>query len=149
MFAAVSRGAAAVVTLAALLNTSTAIAAAAPCTIANATPLSFDMSAIDSRRTVDGRASFTVTCPIARTESISLIYSHELLGSPTGASLRYDLYARADRTDVWGAGNDGAPVIRTFPAAEPTVVRVYARIPAQAPVAAGQFSDTIDVVMLP
>jgi len=75
---------------------------------------------------------------MAQTEIISLLYSHRMQGTvpgaAPGAALRYDLYTTPDRSVMWGNGTDGASITRAFAGGQPTIVYVYARIPAQAAV---------------
>ena len=117
------------------------------CTISNATPLSFD--AINTRNTSDGRASFVVTCPRTQATTISLIYSHHMKTGIPGAGLSYDLYATPNHAAIWGDGADGAPVSQTFSGGSPTILYIYARIPAHQQSDAGQFSDNIEIMTMP
>jgi spore coat protein U-like protein len=115
------------------------------CRISNVMPLEFE-AAYDPfiGRPTDGRASFTVTCNHVATVTLSLLYSHRLIGASGG--LHYDLSATPDRITVWGNGSDGATVTRAFPAGIPTVVQVYARIPARQRAAPGRLHDSLVVV---
>ncbi len=132
-----------------LLTTSALPSVARPlCVVSSTTPLTFD-TIFDESRPQDGRSSFSVTCSRTQTTMISLLYSHRMKGSGRGADLVYDLFATADRSSIWGSGGDGAPVTETFPAGIPTTIYIYARIPAHQQSAAGEFTDSIDIVTTP
>lgn len=118
------------------------------CMISNATPLTFD-AIFDERRPQDGRSSFTITCSRTQTTMISLLYSHRMKAAARGPDLVYDLFARPDRSSIWGSGGDGASVTQIFPAGRPTTVYVYARIPAHQHSVAGQFNDSIGILTTP
>jgi spore coat protein U-like protein len=118
------------------------------CTISNATPLTFDRI-YDADDPHDGRASFVVTCARTQTTMISLVYSHRMTSGTRGADLTYHLYATPDHSSIWGSGSDGVTVPQTFPAGQPTIMYIYARIPAHQQPVPGQFSDSIDIVTMP
>jgi spore coat protein U-like protein len=119
------------------------------CTISNVTPLEFDAEYDPFvGPPTDGRASFTVTCALPTTTTLSLLYSHRLTG-PSGTALRYDLSATPDRMTVWGNGSDGLTVTRSFPAVTPTTVYVYGRILPRQKDPPGRFNDSFLVVTGP
>jgi spore coat protein U-like protein len=118
------------------------------CTLSNATPLTFDRI-YDADHPHDGRASFVVTCARTQTAMISLLYSHRMTSGTRGSDLLYDLYATPDHSSIWGSGSDGVTVPQTFSAGQPTIIYIYARIPAHQQPAPGQFSDNIDIVTMP
>jgi len=137
------------VVLAASMASASPALAGAGCTISNATPLEFD-SEYDPfvGPPTNGRASFTVTCALPTSTTLSLLYSHRLTGV-SGAVLHYDLSATPDRMTVWGNGSDGLTVTRSFPAGTPTTVYVYARIPPRQKAPPGRFNDSFLVVTGP
>jgi spore coat protein U-like protein len=136
--------------LPALFVLTTAQTARAPlCTITNATPLTFNGPVGDPNRPSDGRASFTVTCAVTLTTSISLLYSHAMKGGEKASRLAYDLYADPQRSVIWGNGADGTIVRQTIAGGQPTTVYIYARIPPQQKPSAGRFTDSVEILTTP
>jgi len=132
-----------------ILAASTAPSLATPlCMLSNATPLTFD-SKYEADRPDDGRASFVVTCARTQTLLISLLYSHQMKSGTRGPDLTYDLYATPDHSSIWGSGGDGATVLQTFAAGRPTIVYIYARIPAHQQPTPGQLSDSVGIMTMP
>jgi spore coat protein U-like protein len=115
------------------------------CSISNETALSFG-TIYNPKLPQDGRASFVVVCARTQTVTISLLYSHRMRSATRGAELSYDLYSSAGRSSIWGAGGDGPSVSQTIVRGTPTTFSIYARIPAGQLPAAGDFTDTIEIV---
>jgi spore coat protein U-like protein len=137
------------VVLAASMGSASPALAGAACTISNATPLEFDITYNPFvGLPTDGHSSFTVTCSRPTTTTVSLLYSHRLTGV-SGAVLHYDLSATPDRMTVWGNGNDGLTVVRSFSGGTLTTVYIYARIPPRQKVAPGQFKDSLLILTGP
>lgn len=123
-------------------------AAAGGCALSDETPLTLAGSP-DSGGTLEGRASFVVTCARTQSVTISLVYSHRLRGAAAGTDLAYDLFATTGNAAVWGSGADGAPLTQTFSAGRPTRLFVYARVAARQHPAAGAYDDDLAIELLP
>ncbi len=136
------------IALAAFVATAAPAAAMSGCTLSDETPLALS-PASNSDGTLDGRASFVVTCARTQNVTISLVYSHHLRGALAGNDLAYDLFAATGPGAVWGSGGDGAPVTQMFMAGRPTRLFVYARVAGHQHPAAGSYDDDLAIQLLP
>lgn len=118
------------------------------CTLSDETPLTLAETS-NPDGSLDGRASFVVTCARTQSVTISLLYSHRLRGASASADLAYDLFATTGNAAVWGSGGDGAPLTQTFSAGRPTRLFVYARVAAHQHPVAGRYDDDLAIELLP
>ena len=65
--------------------------------------------------------------------------------SSDGSSLSYQLYQNSGRTDLFGTGADALSALLFEP--QSGFVNVYGRIPAGQAIAAGVYSDTINITL--
>lgn len=109
----------------------------------------FSSTAVDSTGTIDYSCNNNAhNISISLSQGSSSSFSPRTLrkGSET---LYYNLYRNAARTDIWGDGTGGTSVYtRGNPPNNTTVsLTIYASIPAQQDVSAGNYSDTVSAVI--
>jgi spore coat protein U-like protein len=63
----------------------------------------------------------------------------------SGGSLNYQLFRNSARSQVWGSGAEAQQVVLLVPGSGN--VPVYGRIPGSQNVAAGAYSDTVNVTL--
>jgi spore coat protein U-like protein len=112
----------------------------------------FGFSALDSTGNVTYRCTDvtefdTITIDISQGGALS--YAPRRMAAGT-ASLSYNLFLDAARTQVWGDGGGGETARygpTTPPEATNVSVTVYGRVPARQDVAVGSYSDTVTVTL--
>lgn len=74
--------------------------------------------------------------------SASLAQRHMTSGANT---LDYQLYRDSNRTDPWGDGSNGTSTFSGTGIGTPQQITVYGRVPSNASVSEGSYSDTVTV----
>jgi spore coat protein U-like protein len=123
--------------------------AGAACTISAATGPAFGSYDPLAPAPLDAAGSITYTCtPPRPTVQLSTgssgTYSARTLRSGS-ATIRYNLYLDAARTQVWGDGSGGTWTDRALPGNRTRTLPIYGRIPPLQDAVAGSYFDTIVV----
>lgn len=127
------------------------------CTIGILQPNDLDFGDTGSLATaINGQTSISLNCPANTTWRLGLNNgNHALSGQrrmagPAGNFVGYELYRDAGRTQRWGNDLAGGSDVASGSGpsqSNPLVLPVYGQVPAQAPVAAGTYSDTITITL--
>ena len=123
--------------------------ATAACTIST-TSVAFGQYNVFNATPTDSTGSITFLCSNAdRNIRVSLDQGSSGTFFPRtmrkgGESLPYNLYQNASRTMVWGNGSGGtSQYTNNRPRNEMITLTIYGRIPADADVSAGTYTDTV------
>jgi spore coat protein U-like protein len=143
-----------IVTAVWLIGASNAFAQGESCTI-SVTSVAFGSYNVFTLTTADSTGTIDYSCNNnAHNISISLSRGSSSSFSPRtlrkgSETLDYNLYLNAARTNIWGDGTGGTSVYsRGNPPNNSTVsLTIYASIPAQQDVSAGNYSDTVSAVI--
>lgn len=132
-----------------VLGATTASVAEAACQVSTS-ELAFGV--VDIARGSDSTGEVRLTCVVATTFEIALVGSgspgSRYMSGPNGDRLTYDLYPDATRSVPWGDGSGAGVVVPgSNDGNEPSRFPVYGRVPTQAGVAAGVYSDSLTVVV--
>lgn len=124
-------------------------AGAAQCSI-SAQSVSFGIYDVFDNAHLDGVGNLSLTCDAPTAYSISLspgsgAYSSRVMRNGIHA-LHYNLFADPARTSVWGDGSGGSTVVNGAVQIS-THHPVYGRINARQNVFAGNYSDTLTVIV--
>jgi spore coat protein U-like protein len=118
----------------------------------------------------DSQTTVTVTCTSGSLQSLSANYTisgnfggnpstARFMTGPLGSQLSYNLYTNMTRTTIWGDGTSGTAIINGSCSQDCPVIilcgprscnsshTVYGRIPAAQTVAAGSYSQIIQVTV--
>lgn len=128
-------------------------ASVTPVCVVSAAALNFgnyDPILINSTTPLDATGTITVQC--IRNSSYTVTLDQGQNGTATtrsmkesgGSLLSYDLYTDSARTTVWNTANT---VTGTAPSSAPIALSVYGRIPPAQNVAAGSYSDVVNVTV--
>ena len=117
------------------------------CRITALSDLDFGTLSAPLSAATDQSASLTLQCPSGTSWQVDLgagnhNASTRRMSSPAGAYVGYQLYRNAARTQVWGSSVGGTTESGTSTGAS-TVVPIYGRIPAQAGISSGTYSDIV------
>lgn len=131
------------------LATASASGAQAACQV-SASELAF--GTVDIARGSDSTGEVRLTCVVATTFEIALVGNgapgSRYMSGPTGNRLTYELYPDATRSVPWGDGSGAGTVVPgSNDGNEPSLFPVYGRVPRQAGVAAGAYSDSLTVIV--
>ena len=118
----------------------------APSCAMSATNLSFKSYA---QAQLDGQSAISVTCSNATPWTVGLnggtsfgaTVNRRRMTGPGLASLQYDLYKDAARTQIWG--DRGTDTLSGTGTGNPQTLNVYGRIPATQRAPSGGYNDTI------
>jgi spore coat protein U-like protein len=121
-------------------------ASAATCTVSGAGPQfgTYDLNAstpLDAAGTLDFRCNEPSAVSISISTGGSGTYSPRAMRSGA-ATLQYNLYTNAGRTQVWGDGTGGSTT-RIVGAGRGQALPIFGRIPPLQDVASGTYSDTL------
>lgn len=138
-----------------VLGTASASAQLAPSCTISVTSVVFGTYNVFTMTDEDSTGTITYQCN-SRATSISISLNNGSNSSFTPRTLRkgsevlvYNLYVNAARTQIWGDGTGGTSVytIANPPNNTNVNLTIYARIPAQQDVSAGNYTDTISAVI--
>lgn len=105
---------------------------------------------------INGQATITLDCPSGTNWKLGLnngmhaASGQRRMAGPAGNHVEYELYQDAARSQRWGNDRAGGTDVVSGSGSvqsNPTMLQVYGRVPAQAPAAAGSYSDTITVTL--
>ncbi|MDB5886599.1 MAG: hypothetical protein JWR74_2770, partial [Polaromonas sp.] len=114
-------------------------------------------SAVSLIAAVDGTSTISLSCPVNTSWRVGLsdgmnavIVGQRRMAGPAPDFMGYELYRDSGRTQRWGnntAGGTNTVNGSGASQANPTVLTVYGRVPAQADGAPGAYSDTVTVTL--
>ncbi|MDZ4349392.1 MAG: spore coat U domain-containing protein [Xanthomonadaceae bacterium] len=130
-------------------------ALAQQCAIQSVTPLAFGAYDPTAVAPDDATGAFEVRCS-PRTSYRARIstgasggfFPRTMVQGPN--ALAYNLFREAARVTVWGDGSGGTQVVTvgdSGPPGNPVTVTIFGRVPAGQWVAAGTYTDTLDVTI--
>jgi spore coat protein U-like protein len=120
------------------------------CSIAGST-IDFGTYSAGQQAALDAQGAVSYSGCAAGTLTIALdgggagTTANRAMTNGSGGSLNYQLFRNSARSQVWGSGAEAQQVVLLVPGAGN--VPVYGRIPGSQNVAAGAYSDTVNVTL--
>ncbi|HHX83698.1 MAG TPA: spore coat U domain-containing protein, partial [Pseudomonadaceae bacterium] len=105
---------------------------------------------------INGQTTITLDCPSGTNWKLGLnngmhaLSGQRRMAGPANNHVEYELYRDPARSQRWGNDRAGGTDVVSGSGSvqsNPTTLEVYGRVPAQAPAAAGSYSDTITVTL--